>query len=67
MTWTDLLLNPTEELEHGDVGWGFGHAQGHTDSLQLHKDNTASGLLGCLLRLVDQDHPGGLQLRDQKG
>ena len=23
-----LFLNPTKELEHGDVGWRLGHAQG---------------------------------------
>lgn len=38
---TDLLLNSTEELEHGDVGRRFGHAQRHADALQLLEHGAA--------------------------
>lgn len=63
---TDFLLDATEELHHGDVGRGFGHSQHHADGLQL-LEHRAAGLLAFLLRLVDQDHPGRLQLRHQEG
>lgn len=53
---THLLLDATEELEHGDIGWRFGHAQRHADTLQFLEDRAAR-LLGLLLRLVDQNHP----------
>lgn len=58
-----LFLNPTEELEHGDVGRRFGHAQSHTDALQLYENTT---LLHLLLGMVHQGHPGRLELRDQE-
>lgn len=38
---TDLLLNATEELEHGDVGWRLGHAQHQAHGLQLLEHGAA--------------------------
>ena len=62
-----LLLYSTEELEHGDVGGRLGHAQGHTDPLQLQEHRGASPRVRRrLLGLGDEDHPGGLQLRYQE-
>ena len=63
---TDLLLYAAEELEHGDVGWRLGHAQGHADALQL-QEHGAARLLAFLFRLINEDHPRRLQLRHQEG
>lgn len=66
MNKSHLFLNTTEELEHGDVGWRFGHAQSHADALQLHEHFTATSLLQFLLRLIHHKHPGRLELRNQE-